>query len=331
MDEALEREPWKFHLFQALRRIECAHAERPRLGESRRAADDPVRLGQTPSMAFAPASLSSYGREGDAAPRLDVLVLGLFGPNGPMPLHVTEYAFDRLHNAHDPTLARFADVFHHRMLSLFYRAWAAAQPTVQHDRPARDAYARWLGALVGIGLPTLQDRGEVPDAFRLHHAGHFAGRTRPPEVLARLLEDFVRVPVRVREFVGHWLPLPARFRCRLGDARGASALGTSATLGERIWDVQGRMRIVVGPVGWSDFQRFLPGGRSVARLTELVRDFVHREFDWDVQVLLKRDEVPGASLGDRNGLGWSTWLLSEPARRDADDYVAYPEPSSLVV
>ena len=123
----LERDPYRFSFFQALRRLEAENRDRPRLGESTRAAEDPIRLGQKPSMAFASSPLAAFerGKEG-RADRLDVLFFGLFGPNGPLPNHLTEYAHDRIRNAKDTTFSRFADLFHHRMLSLFYRAWANA-------------------------------------------------------------------------------------------------------------------------------------------------------------------------------------------------------------
>jgi len=326
LGDAIAREPWRFHFFQALRRLECAWPDRPRLGESVRAATDPVRLGQDPSLVFAPTTITGFeAQPAGLPPRLGVLLFGLFGPNGPLPLHLSEYAYDRWHNAHDPTLMRFADVFHHRALSLFYRAWADAQPQVQYDRPGDDRYTLWLGALIGMGLGTLQQRDALPDAFRLHHAGHLSARTRPPEMLASMLVDFLRVPARIEEFRGHWLTLPVALQCRLGESEATGRLGVNATLGERVWDVQGRFRIVLGPVGYDVFQRFLPGGESLERVRALVRTWVDREFDWDVQVVLRQDEVPGVRLGEAGRLGWTSWLLSGRAAADADDYVVSPE------
>ena len=134
--EALRRAPHAFHFFQALRRLECLYRDQPRLGKSTQLADDPVRLAQEPSLIFAPATLATFEPGGDGKlPRLSEYFLGLFGPHGPLPTHLTEYARDRWRNHGDRTFAWFADVFHHRMLCLFYRAWADTQPTVSFDRP----------------------------------------------------------------------------------------------------------------------------------------------------------------------------------------------------
>ena len=87
---------------------------------------------------------------GTKADYLAGFFFGLFGPNGPLPLHLSEYAKDRERLYHDSTFRAFADIFHHRMMSLFYRAWADAQPTVAMDRPDEDRFARYAGAVFGL-------------------------------------------------------------------------------------------------------------------------------------------------------------------------------------
>jgi type VI secretion system protein ImpH len=149
LEQALQETPYKFGFYQTLRRIECAHPDKPRLGVSLRPVDDAVRLTQEPSLAFAPSTLASFRpRRGNDASRLGVYFFGMFGPNGPLPLHLSEYARDRLRNSDDPTFSEFLDIFHHRMLSLFYRAWANAQPAVNFDRPDQDRFSVYTGAFL---------------------------------------------------------------------------------------------------------------------------------------------------------------------------------------
>ena len=133
---------------QALRRLETLFVDAPRLGRSLRPAEDPVRLTQEPSLAFAAATLAGFQLpKNGIPPRLSIAFGGLLGPQGPLPLHFTEYARDRIINSRDTTLTRFLDIFHHRMLSLVYRAWADAQPTVQFDRPNSDRFRAALATL----------------------------------------------------------------------------------------------------------------------------------------------------------------------------------------
>jgi type VI secretion system protein ImpH len=318
--EALRRKPYAFHFFQALRRLECLSPDRPRLGKSVRLADDPVRLAQEPSLAFAPATLARFdpGDE-DRPPRLSEYFLGLFGPQGPLPLHLTEYARDRLRNHGDHTFAGFADIFHHRMLCLFYRAWADAQPTVSFDRPEADRFNVYIGAPFGLGMPSLWNRDAAPDLAKFHYAGRLVCQTRNPEGLQAILADFFNLPVRIETFIGHWLPLSEASRCRLGETPSTGLLGMTAVIGERVWDCQYKFRIVIGPMPLEEFQRFLPGGDSLRRLVAWVRNYIGDELLWDVNLILKREEVPPLKLGEGTQLGWTTWSTSQPLERDADD------------
>ncbi len=318
--EALRRAPYAFHFFQALRRLECLYRDRPRLGKATQLADDPVRLAQEPSLAFAPATLAAFDPGSDGRPpRLSEYFLGLFGPQGPLPLHLTEYARDRLRNHGDYTFARFADVFHHRMLSLFYRSWADAQPTVSFDRPETDRFHVYVGAPFGLGMPSLWNRDAVPDLAKLHYAGRLVGQTRNSEGLQAILADFFKLPVTLETFVGHWLRLADTSRCRLGETPATGQLGMTAVIGARVWDCQYKFRIVMGPMGWAEFQRFLPGSDSLRRLVAWVRNYIGDELLWDFNPILKKEEVPPLQLGAGTRLGWTTWLTSRPLTRDADD------------
>lgn len=312
--------PWRFGFFHTLRRLEALQPERPRIGASARPVEDPIRLGQQPSMIFAPAELAALVRPASGRPaRLLVYFFGLLGPNGPLPLHLTEYARERQRNAADPTFARFLDVFHHRMLTLFYRGWAQAQPAVSFDRPTQDRFGTYLGTLAGTGMPAYQGRDAMPDLAKRHFAGHLSCQTRHPDGLRAMLAEFLRLPVRIEELIGHWLVLPPDCLLRLGESPGTGALGLTTTLGGRVWDHQSKFRVSIGPVGLADYLRLLPGGETLPRIKALVRNYVGDQLEWDLNPVLAAAEVPPLCLGSGGQLGWTTWLASGPLGRDGDD------------
>ncbi|HET6470105.1 MAG TPA: type VI secretion system baseplate subunit TssG [Geminicoccaceae bacterium] len=322
---ALAAEPWKFDFFQTLRLIECAHADRPRLGRAKRAQDDPVRLGQEPHLVFPAASLARFQKgEGGAPPHLAVLLLGLFGPMGPLPLHLTAYALERRRHHADPTLIDFADLFHHRILSLFYRAWAEARPHVQHDRPAADRFAFFTAALAGLGQPSLRDRDALPDLVKLRHTGLIGCQSNHPDRLVRLLGHVFKVPVLIQEFVGGWLELPAGLRTRLGERPETGTLGRSAVVGVRSFQRQHRFRIRLGPLGLAQYLSFLPGGERLAALVAAVRTLVDEALEWDLRLVLGREEVPALVLGGAARLGFTSWLPKPVRGSDPDDLVLRP-------
>jgi type VI secretion system protein ImpH len=315
---ALAAAPYRHDFYETLRRIECLYDEKPRWGRSLRPADDAVRLGQDPDLAFAPSPLASFEPgAGGRPPRLQVRLFGLLGPNGPLPLHITEYARERLRHANDPTLSRFLDLFHHRFLSLFYRAWAQAQPHVNRDRPRDDRFAVYVGSFIGVSEGSFRNRDTVPDLARFFHVGSLIRHTRNAEGLAGILSHFFAVPVTLQEFVGHWMPLGERDRTRL--SRDGAVLGGGAVVGGRIWDRQHKFRLRLGPLTLQRYESFLPGGTMLTKLVDWVRLYVNFEYEWDVQLVLQRAEAPPLRLGRGARLGWTTWAGRRPHDWDADD------------
>jgi type VI secretion system protein ImpH len=321
--EKLVAAPWAWDFYAVMRKLEAAAADRPRFGRSKRPAQDAVRLAQEPTVVFAPATLAGWeAAEAGKPARLLQNFFGLFGPDGPLPLHLTEYARDRRRNFRDPTLQRFADIFHHRALSLFWRAWADSRPTVSFDRPKEDRFAGYVGALIGLGMDSFRDRDAMPDPAKLHFAGHFATQTRHAEGLAEILTSFFAMPVRVECFIGCWLVLPASDHTRLGAGAASAALGGargSILLGGRVWSRQHKFRLVFGPLSLADYQRLLPGGTSFRRLIPVVRNYVGDTLQWDVNIVLRREEVPKLELGKAGRLGWTTWIGTRRGETDAAD------------
>jgi type VI secretion system protein ImpH len=328
---ALAEAPHRYDFYQTLRRLECLHPGKPRWGRALRPLDEPVRLGQDPDLSFAPAPLASFEALDGRVPRLQVRLFGLFGPNGPLPLHVTEYARERLRLAGDPTLSRFLDIFHHRFLALFYRAWAQAQPHVNRDRPKEDRFTTYVGSFIGMAPATFRDCDALPDLAKFFHVGSLIRQVRNTEGLTHILEHFFGVPVRIEEFVGHWLLLSKSERTCLSSE--GAVLGSGAALGGRVWDRQHKFRIHLGPLSLDQYESFLPappklrrseggparGGPSLKKLVDWVRMYLCFELDWDVRLLLKQNEVPSLTLGGGQQLGWTTWLGHRRTNTCADD------------
>ncbi len=317
---AIAREPWAWSFYQVLRRIDSLCLDSPRMGTADLPRHEAVRLGQEPALSFAPASVSAFvSNDKGLPPRLEVRFFGLFGPNGPLPLYLTEYALGRMRHHNDPTLARFADLIHHRYLSLFYRAWAQAQPCVSLDRPAEDRFGVYLGSLAGIGLPAWRNRDALPDFAKLHHAAILNRQVRNAEGLAMLVAGFFRLPVDVEQFVGHWMKIPRRDRTRLGVAR--HCLGRDAVVGRRVWDRQHKFRLRIGPMSLPRYVGLLPGGQAIGELEACVRNYAGLEYAWDAQLLLHAEEVPELRLDGARRLGYTTWLAGRGSDAAADDLV----------
>jgi type VI secretion system protein ImpH len=329
VEEALFAAPYRFRFFQAVRLLERRDPSRAPVGRLARPADEAARFRAWVSLAFPPSEVMALAEapEPGAPPALTVAFLGLTGPSAPLPEPYAELILDRLARG-DRTLAAFLDVFHHRMISFFYRAWEKHRPAIAHERDGNDPLAGYLLSLIGLGIPPLQGRLARPDATLLPYAGMLSQRHRPAVMLRALLADTFGVPVAVEPFVGRWLTLEAADRTRLGTGGAHNRLGASVVVGRRSWDEQGRFRLRVGPLSLEAFRAFLPGGSALRDLAERTRLFVGPEFDFEIQLVLRAAEAPPCRLtADRREavqLGRTAWVRSRPLARDPADLRLVP-------
>lgn len=294
----------QYSLFAALRLLDAAHPGAP-LGAARKLRDDPVRVSQPPHLNFTATEVAAV-EEKDGVAHVAQYPFGLMGPNGPLPLHITEYVYERLRQEDDPALADFLTVIQHRLATLFYRAWAAADPTSRQAAP----FAELVGSIAGLGAPECSGRDGVPDHAKLRRAGALAQQARSADGLQALLQDYLGVPVRVTSFVGEWLPMDPDAVLRLGgDPRNAS-LGHGATLGGKSWQGASRFEVSIGPMDMDRFTALLPGSRQLAAVRDLVALYTNREWDWGLRLVTSADRTVPVTLGDGAQLGWTSWLGS---------------------
>jgi len=275
-----------------------------------------------------PVNLQEFNGDSSEIPRIAVNFFGLFGTHGPLPPHVTEYVLERELHHHDSTITAFFNIFHHRLLSFFYRAWACNQKAVDLDRPKDQRFPAYIGSFFGIGMETLQEQDAVPDSAKLFFSGRLACQTRNAEGLEAILRDFFAVPVQVQPFAGRWLELPGDSICRLSESPRSGTLGLNIILGERFWDCQLSFRLRFGPMSLADFERMLPHGKSFERVRCWILNYCGQHFFWDLQLVLRAEEVPQIRLGEFGRLGWTTWLKTKPFTSDADQLILNPPPES---
>lgn len=300
----IQQWPFGHDLFRVLRAVDALQAEQgqPRLGTAPTPRQEAVRVGQPPTLAFAASSVQSARWEEEQL-HLDVQGFGLWGPNGPLPLHMTEYFFQRSRNFGDRAGVAFLDQFHHRLFLLFFRAWAQAQAVcdLEHDQ---DGFTRWLASLTGVGGPS--EHAPVSDHAVLFQAPALSSQTRSAPALQALLSSYFQLPVTIEENVPVWVPLDAQTQVCLG--RSCAGLGRNAVLGARILDVQQTIRIRLGPLSRQDYGRFLPGRPAWRQLRYCLALYLGLEWSVQLQLVLQASEQAGLGLGGGLGLGQETWL-----------------------
>ena len=327
--------PWRFGFLPLLRRLMAGEGSVVPIGLLRRPQQETTfRLGQAADLAFAPREIAEVVLPEDevstglaapalrgnqpALPLIRLFGLGLLGPQGPLPLHYTERVRERSHQHRDATLANFLDLFHHRYLTQFYRAWLQAQAAAGLDSKDDERFSTYIARLTGHDPLEIRD-SVLPSHARLSAAAHLAPDTRHADGLVQTLRHFFGVPVQLREFMLHWIAIDPADQCRLASAQPSTRLGQGALLGARVADRQSRFRLVLGPLPLERYLRFTPEGVDLPLLVAWVRAFVGHEFFWDLELQVQAESVPPARLlaqtqpGPR--LGWSTWLAA-PGRAE---------------
>jgi type VI secretion system protein ImpH len=316
---------------------------RSTVGQDSAPGQEAVRFRALASHSFPTGSISelrhpqelggSQSRPGP--PQMVAAFLGLTGPSGALPSHYTTRVIERS-RAKDYALRDFLDLFNHRITSLFYRAWQKYRFPFVYEQSCwsspeqpEDLVTECLYCLLGLGTGGLRGRLMFDDEAFLFYAGHFAHYPRSALSLQRILADYFELPVAVGQFHGQWLYLSEDNQSSLPCARWPQGLNTQlaadAIIGERVWDVEGKFRVRVGPLGYAAFRRLMPSGDALRPLWQMIRTYAGPQFEFDVQVVLQAAEVPpcilGADPSNRFLLGWNTWILSKQVDHDVSDAV----------
>lgn len=312
-------EPWRFDFFNMMRRLERTFVDRPRIAESAAVREEYVALGQDPYMDFPASNLSRVEQRDSGRIRVFAKFLGLLGPQGALPLATTEEA----HTwwlARDDAFPRFLDLFNHRFLGLFYRAWADARPIVQRDRPESDRFVTYIGAMIGVGSGPYRDLDSVPDAVKLSFSGLMAPQAKSASRLRALISGLFGVRAEVEQFVGTRLMIDPGDRSHLGAKN--SALGSDIVVGGAVYSIQDKIRVRIYTKGLADYMRFLPTGDRCAPFADAVFFYIGDQFEWEAELALPAGEAPPIRLGTSGQVGWTSWLSpnwtsKDPYRCDA--------------
>lgn len=331
--DGLKKEPWRFEFFQLVRLLElsaCSEPEQSRLpvGHFHPPGRESLRFAALPQLHFNAAPVPRVEEDDRAATvpdvtgartRLDVSFWGLSGATGVLPYHYSEQILRQL-RLKDGALKDFLDIFNHRSLSLFYRAWHRFRPPLQFEtgrrqgeRLSRDRFGAVMRGITGLAQSgaTGFDR---PDGIFLNVAGLLARRVCSAGALQQAILQLYALPVKVRSFTGNWQRLPEDFHTRLGRSGGhgrQNQLGGGAMLGRRAWATQNKFTVEVEDIDYSRFMDIVAGQHTRRGLCDLIRMMAGPALEFDLSLKVQADDLPPARLGGNQSptlLGWNSRL-----------------------
>jgi type VI secretion system protein ImpH len=311
--------------FELLRQLETGGLRFGRAGGPDR---EPARLGQGVRLTFATRDIADAraGRAGQP-PRVDVNVLGLLGPEGPMPLHLTRWVMTRMSNrwfagdsadaTADTTFLDFVNMLQHRHIALYWRAWADARPAVQVAHGTGGRISALMRTLAAVGLPGAATGSLARTSAKLRHGTSLAQQVQSPGRLVEYLSEVTGAPVSLVEFVGRWTDVPSALQTRLGRAH--AGLGQGAVAGARVYERANRAEVRLGPLDIVQFNGFLDEAVRRSELRHAILFAMGEGIAFDLRLVLRAADVSPARLGSAR-LGRTAWLSPKPGH-DADDLV----------
>ncbi len=320
--DRLLKEGYLFDFFQATRLLE--HVVDDRLASSGQAGTeaDRVRIRPHTGLAFPATDIRSIEIP-DETPRraiVTVTFMGLYGVDSPLPV----YFYDSIATEAEQTkpLRDFLDIFNHRLYTLFYRSWKKYRPALHYVPAKLDTYSQRALCLAGLGTKNAAVQPYVPSLRFAALAGHLLSRARNAASLRCLLMDFFEgIGVAIQENVPRWVPIPQRMHMGKGPFR--MILGSTSTIGKRVFDLSGKFRVVLGPLTMAEYLGFLPGGDQAKVLHFLIRLRAPDYLEYDVRLELRSAEIPVLTLSNmKTKLGLTTWL-GRPKRESTARVVAY--------
>jgi len=342
--ETLTARPDRYNFIQAVRLLERSAAFNHQ--EGRQQANKPVAQFMQPateflrfqthqSLAFPPSEIKAITQRThpDNLRQWEMVInfMGLTGSSGYLPFHYTEVALQRL-KLKDSSMIDFFNLFNHRVISLFYQSSCKYHLPIVYakkrleslDDNSSDNFTQALLSLIGFGTKGIGNRLHIKDESLLFYAGLLTENVRTTSGLKQILQNHFSIPVEIEDFIGQWQPLIDDVRTRLSVERSIAqnnGLGKNAILGSKGWYVQGKIRIILGPLNKSQLSTFSPGTRTLKALNEIVRLYLGIEHEYECVMRIKRRDIPqqvGLSSHQPAVVGSNTWLSSKPAPEERD-------------
>jgi type VI secretion system protein ImpH len=321
----LQDDACSFEFFQAVALLQRMMGERRPVGHFFSPEDEAVHFNVNPRFGFPASEIQELELPEDAPAEMMVNFMGMTGPQGVLPYVYSELILERA-RAKDRSLAAFLDIFNHRAISLFYRAWQRTRFPVNYAAGVRDYFSQYLCDLLGIGTAGLRDRQAVEDEALMHYVALVGMQSRSAVALEQMLADYFEVPVEIMQFTGAWYSLDRSTQCAMNEKETSSSqVGWGAVVGDAVWDRGGRVRIRIGPISLERYLDFLPGGGANDALRAITKFYSNGCIDFEAQLVLERNEVPAVEL-DLNTkhparLGWVSWAKTAPMGVDPDDTI----------
>lgn len=322
---AILRDAPRMNFIRFCELLELAAPDAPPLGTSDSPAADPVRFRSRAQLGFPGREIDAVRYHTDhpgAPPSVVTTFLGLYGVDARMPAYFIDEVAQNRDGAE--CLSAFLDLFHHRIVTQYYRVARKYRYPVGFRRDGADPVSRYLLSYVGLGFSALahpataaataaderpavaasQDVSAFADRRRLLSVlGLAMQKTRTAEGLAGVLGHAVSdATITVEEFHPVWR--------EVNDFEPA-ALGEQCLLGRGFHDRANTVRVVITPSSRQTVLAMVPGQAAHREVMALLRFYLGYDSEALLEMHVRPELMPEPLLSSRqSNLGFTTQLAA---------------------
>lgn len=323
--EELEKDGPSFNLFQAIylgeRTGKKLHPER----NDEKFEQSGLHFRPYENYVFPPTDLRSFRFENDVM-KYTINLMGLYGINAPLPRCYHEQVAVQ-QTVHDPgsiPLQNFLDIYNNRFYWLYYQAWKKYRSYLQIGDGTGGKAAQRVFSFIGLGFREEKKERAISPFKLFQMSGILSNKVRNKAGLQILLQEFFpKFPFRIQEFV------PSRVKLteipKIGRINGATRhrLGTNSILGRSVQDYLSKICIQIGPIDFEDYLSFLPDGKKMNLLKQVIDLYISDTLIYDIRFLVRAEQIKTIPWSDnRLKLGHSLWL-GKPKESLVDVYYSY--------
>jgi len=323
----LLNEYFDFSFFQAVSLLESFYnIQIPQMHKTEHPEKELLKFSVIPSRTFPPnKGISGLTIENEAPVKylMNVSFMGLIGPSGVLPEWYDFMAYRRYHliyksdyynklekyqeqekQSYQYGLVDFLNIFHHRLLSLFYLAWKNSQIQNKH-------YKKFIYSI--SAKPAYEKKQDKQLDILFSGFSRFFSQIRPSvHNIQTILSFFTQQQIQIEQFIPQLTPVSTNDQIMIGKRN--NVLGNAMVCGNKVWDCQTKFRILMGPASFDDMLDYLPDhsrrpSKKMIFLYKLVRMIVGQEYEFDISLVIKKGTIyhvelhKSKKLNQKNMLG----------------------------
>lgn len=255
----------------------------------------------------------------DGVAELYTNIQGIAGIEGILPdCYVEEYI--TYNRASKKAVSDFFDIFNDRILSLRYKFMKRHDLSALSIPIEKSVIGNIIFSLSGFGFEEKHEKFSnslIPEQFKISCQNLFWKYTRSSDGLKVMLSSFFDIPVKIKQFSGGFIEADKSFQTAIGTGgKRFNKLGDSSILGNKVWNEAKGIDIIVGPLNFDTYTKFLPKksgldqkSSKLQKMKEIIKNYVPLGTDVKIHFYLDKCFVKETFLNGGKRLNKDSFIV----------------------